>query len=198
MSFTFDYPYAIEFNSFRIHFLESLNIDWKGKTVLETGMGARGDLSKFLYDQGAIVYAFDARQENVDEFKKRNPYINNVYTIDFDKPSSLESIGVEKFDYVLCFGTLYHLKNPSNALVQMAKYSDNLLLSTIVGNGPDWNSLEEPNYINQSFNGFGCRPNPRFLEAELKNLYSVVTQHYPNHEEYTQSDEQRNMFICSK
>ena len=194
--YCFDYPAAIHLNNSRIEFIDSLGIDFKGKTVLETGMGARGDFSHYLHSKGAILYSFDARQTNCDEFKRRHPEIKNVFCINMETPNFLENIGIEKFDYILCVGTLYHLATPDKALDQLAKYSDNLILTTCVGGkNPGWNFVKEHG-LNQCFGKFGCRPDLNFLLSELKKRYTTVKTHNVNHIEFMNGT--RAAFTCSK
>jgi 2-polyprenyl-3-methyl-5-hydroxy-6-metoxy-1,4-benzoquinol methylase len=180
----------------RIELIKSLNIDFKDKKVLETGMGSQGDISKYLYDAGADLYCFDARQENIDYFKIRHPYITNVFNIDLEQPNALASIGVQ-FDYIVCMGTLHHLGAPKQALEEMAKYSNNLIMTTCIERSPGWNYITEGDLEHASFSGQGCRPYPATLETELNALYTTVeTNHQVIHGDFTGGF--RRAYVCYK
>ena len=51
-------------------FLESLNINWKGKKVLEIGCG-NGSMTKYLYDLGADITAIDLSETFINTAKSR-------------------------------------------------------------------------------------------------------------------------------
>jgi len=192
----FDEAPSVDINIARIKFLRKLNLNFKQKTVLETGMGARGDISQFLHEQGADLFCFDARQVNCDEFNKRHPGIAKVFCIDFDQPNSLQEIGQSKFDGIVCLGTLYHLTEPAQALDEMAKHTDNLILTTCISTTGEWNFVsEQAHVVNQSFHARGCRPGVEFLRSELLKRFEDVQQHTIDHKEFERG--QRTAFVCT-
>ncbi len=176
-------------NHRRLEHLASLNLDIKGKSVLEVGAGT-GDHSSFFYDRNCSLLITEARDENLTVIKRRLPQIHKVNKkvscakLDIDNPH--QSIK-QKFDIVYCYGLLYHLKNPAVAIKFMnEKCTDMLLLETQVsmGNKPAINQKEEPqSNPTQSFAGMGCRPTRIWVFNELKKYFKFVylptTQ--PNH-----------------
>jgi SAM-dependent methyltransferase len=80
-------------------------------TALDAGCGV-GYFSGFLRDLGFRVLAFDGRQENVQEARRRYPDIE-FHTANIEDPN-VQGLGC--FDLVVCFGLLYHLENPFRAI----------------------------------------------------------------------------------
>jgi 2-polyprenyl-3-methyl-5-hydroxy-6-metoxy-1,4-benzoquinol methylase len=55
----------------------------------------------------------------------------------------LEKLPRQKFDIIICLGTLYHLSNPDAALRLMCENTKELILSTCVSAKPGWNFVSE-------------------------------------------------------
>jgi len=96
----------------------------------------------------------------------------------------------DKFDIVYCYGLLYHLTTPAQAIAYLsARCRELLLLETCVSPGEeDTINLCQETAINPShaISGMGCRPTRRWLYSHLKQhfefVYLPITQ--PNHEEF--------------
>lgn len=86
------------------------------KTALDLGCGL-GYYADFLHRTGFEVVAVDGRKENVIEARKRFPHIR-FETADA-QDSNLVNLG--KFDFVFCFGLLYHLENPFRVVRNIAE-----------------------------------------------------------------------------
>jgi FkbM family methyltransferase len=81
------------------------------KTALDAGCGI-GFFSNYLSSVNLKVTAFDAREENIEEAKMRNPQVE--YSVRNVEDSCIRELGL--FDVVLCFGLIYHLENPFRAI----------------------------------------------------------------------------------
>lgn len=174
----FDYPEAVALIECRIQYLKDLfkqyNIDLKGKKVLETGMGARGQISEFLASTGCELYVQDARKENCDEHKRRFPH-RNVFCSDMNADDPFN--GMEYFDYIVCFGTLYHLSNPEKAIDSMKRVTKNLILESEIRWEGGWNFMNENvSEYNSSTDGGACRPGLSFLRSRLKERFEYVDE----------------------
>jgi len=93
------------------------------RTAMDVGCGV-GYFSNVLSRMALNVAAFDGRDENVTEARKRYPDIA-FSRYDIEDARVLE---LEPRDFVLCFGLLYHLENPFRAIriyfpLQTASYS---------------------------------------------------------------------------
>jgi FkbM family methyltransferase len=75
-------------------------------TALDAGCGL-GFFAQILEECGLDVGAFDGRDENVEEARRRYPHIS-FSKGDIESPDILH---LGSFDLVLCFGLLYHLEN---------------------------------------------------------------------------------------
>jgi tRNA (mo5U34)-methyltransferase len=81
------------------------------RNVLDIGCGV-GYFSKFLDELGFKVVGMDGRAENIVEASRRLPGID-FRVADVEDPQFCPN---RQFDFVLCFGLLYHLENPLRAL----------------------------------------------------------------------------------
>ncbi len=171
---------ALAINEARLCHLASLGLDLAGKKVLEVG-GGIGLHTCFFESLGCTVSFTDGRPENVREAKRRHPD-RNIALLDLDQEADLGRFGV--FDIVYCYGTLYHLAKPQEALAALAKICTGmLLLETCVTPGEEelLHPLGEPaSNPNQAKSGVGCRPTRPWVMRQLKEnfgwAYHSVTQ----------------------
>ncbi len=109
--FVFDLEESQRLVEARGEFLRCFVTDFKDRlelrTALDAGCGV-GHFSSLLQQMGLRVTAFDARAENVEEARRRNPGID--FRVADAEELQPQEFGV--FDLVLCFGLLYHLENP--------------------------------------------------------------------------------------
>lgn len=91
--------------------------------AVDVGCGV-GFFSQTLAECGLQVCGFDARAENVSEARARFP------GIPFEQ-ADIEDRGISRlgqFDFVLCFGLLYHLENPLQAIRNLRAITEKCLL----------------------------------------------------------------------
>src|SRR5260370_25159630 len=93
------------------------------KTALDAGCGV-GFFAWILEECGLAVRAFDGRNENVEEARKRYQKISFEQG-DIQDPDILR---LGSFDLVLCFGLLYHLENPLLAIRHLRALTGKALL----------------------------------------------------------------------
>jgi SAM-dependent methyltransferase len=194
-------------NQRRQEHLATLGLPLEQRSVLEVGAGI-GDHTGFFLDRGCRVVSTEAREENVAILRKRYPHIE-VSLLDVEDVDAAEK---RVFDIVYCYGLLYHLSRPSEAIAYLAQRSGVLLLlETCVSYGDNEaiNPVQEQAHNpTQSVTGTGCRPTRPWVYRELRkhfdHVYMPLTQ--PNHVEFpldwSKSDNSgrltRAVFIASR
>lgn len=169
----------------RLEHLASLGIPVAGMSVLEVGAGI-GDHSHFYIDRGCTVTITEARKENLRRLRDRYPNCD-VQFLDMESPSPVEG---SPFDVVHCYGLLYHLGNPKQALAFLSQNTRKMLfLETCVsfGENEEINLLgEAQTNPTQAYSGTGCRPTRAWLFRELQGLFEYVylPKTQPCHEEF--------------
>ena len=183
--YPFHTPLYLQHTARRLEHLASLQIDVRGKTVLEVGAGV-GDHSHYYLDRGCAVTLTDAREENLSYLKGRYPGCR-VARLDLDHPSAIEGA---PFEIVHCYGVLYHIGRPEEALAFLAEQcSELLLLESKVSASKEsrLETLDEASHLPSfSVSGHGCLPSRRWLLQELRKgfpwVYLPTTQ--PNHPDF--------------
>jgi hypothetical protein len=172
-------------NSRRLEHLASLGITVAGATVLEVGAGI-GDHSHYYIDRGCKITITEARPENLEYLRLRYPH-HDVQFLDLEHPGSISG---SSFEIVHCYGILYHLSTPEEALNYLSRLCARMLfLETCVsfGDTSAVNLIREDAAIpTQSYSGTGCRPTRIWLYERLKELFEFVyiPKTQPNHEEF--------------
>jgi len=184
----FDYKDAIEVNRARQDHLASLGLELANQSVLEVGAGV-GWHTAFFEKFGCSVMSTDARPENVEEHLRRYPHRKErVEVADLSISGSHDRFG--EFDIVYCYGTLYHLADPSLGIMDLAKVCKRLFLLETCVNSVDNSSInrvtEPTSVLNQSFEGIGCRPARDWIFSELRKYfpYVYITASQPNHPDF--------------
>ena len=169
----------------RLEHLASLGIPVSGKSVLEVGAGI-GDHSSYYIERGCDITITEVRKDNLSCLKDRFPDHKVAY-LDMESPKEVEG---NPFDVVHCYGLLYHLSNPMQALDFLSLNTKEILfLETCVSFGEN----EDINIVNeaqenptQANSGTGCRPTRSWLYKELcksfEHVYIPKTQ--PWHEQF--------------
>jgi SAM-dependent methyltransferase len=165
--------------------LATLGLPLAGRSVFEVGAGI-GDHTSFFLDRGCEVVVTEARPRNVRVLRQRLPGVD-VRQLDLDDPPAGFDVSAQ---VTYCYGTLYHLGRPAEALEFMAaRTEDMLLLETCVspGDGDDVKLVpEQRSKPSQSVHGRGCRPTRRWVWNRLTALFDhvYVTRTQPWHEEF--------------
>ena len=168
---TFHYSDYLRLTARSLEHLATLNLPLSNRTVLEVGAGA-GDLSSYFLDRGCHLTITEVRPELLGYLRRRYPG-QTVQQLDLDRPSPLEG---SPFEVVFCYGVLYHLKQPGEALAYLgACCSDLLLVSSQVlfGSTMTISEVDErQSRFSQSYYGRGTRFTRRWL-------YECLCDHFP-------------------
>jgi SAM-dependent methyltransferase len=138
-----------------------------GKRVLELGCGHAhvGDLFREKF--GAVVTSADARAEHIEAARRLHPKIAAFEQIDCDADGSIPR---GRFDAVVDWGLLYHLRDPAMHIRNVCESTGHILfLETEVCDSDDPDAVvatTESGY-DQAFHNVGCRPSAAFVEREL-------------------------------
>jgi 2-polyprenyl-3-methyl-5-hydroxy-6-metoxy-1,4-benzoquinol methylase len=181
-------------NARRLEHLASLNLDIRGRSVLEFGAGV-GDHSLFFLDRDCHVTSIEPRAENVTYILHRHATEGTAFP---EERHRVIRCGVEesetflagaKFQIVYNYGLLYHLGEPEAFLRQSAVYCEGLyLLETAVRDLIDVETayVEDTAELTNSISGT-CNLLSRqeifdILQECLPFIYMPVTQ--PAHEQF--------------
>jgi SAM-dependent methyltransferase len=170
----------------RLEHLASLNLPISRSTVLEVGAGI-GELTSFFLDRECKVVATDARVDSLTSLKAKLPELD-ARVLDLENPGT--TLGDDEiFDLVFCYGVLYHLSRPAEAIRYMASHTGKMMiLETRVspGSGEFFHPYpENRDQPSQALSGQGCRPTRDWIFNRLRDnfafVYMPITQpHRPN------------------
>lgn len=159
-------------------------------SAVDAGCGV-GFFSHTLAECGLNVCGFDARAENVQEARRRFP------GIPFERADIEDrTIGqLGRFDLVLCFGVLYHLENPLQAIRNLRAITEKCLLLESMCLPEEKCTLllrQEPLQGDQSLTEVACYPSEGSLvkilyRAGFAKVYRVTS--LPNHEDFQETAE---------
>jgi FkbM family methyltransferase len=159
-------------------------------TAVDVGCGV-GFFSQTLAECGLYTCGFDARAENIEEARKRFP------GIPFEQADveAREISQLGQFDLVLCFGLLYHLENPLQAIRNLRAISKKCLVLESMCVPEDRCSLllrQEPTQDDQSLTEIGCYPSESSLvkmlyRAGFARVYRVTP--LPDHDDFRETRE---------
>lgn len=181
----FHSQHYLRHNARRLEHLASLQIPVAGLSVLEVGAGI-GDHSHYYLDRGCRITITEAREVNLSLLRERYPN-HRVLGLDLESPAEIEGA---PFDVIHCYGVLYHLGNPKQALSFLSQQTKGMLfLESCVSRGEvaEENPTPEPRHDpTQSFSGTGCRPTRAWILGELRRLFEFVyiPKTQPWHEEF--------------
>ena len=138
--------------------------------MLELG-GGYGNNGNEFYNLGCKVTSSDARRQHILNGKIKYPYIN-FEIMDYDKNKINK-----KYDIILHWGLLYHLKEIECHLENVCKNCDVILLETTVSDSDNENfyKLTYEEGYDQAYNNIGIRPSPKYIEKILsKNSFKYI------------------------
>jgi len=176
----------LRINVARLEHLASLKLAISGKRVLEVGAGI-GLLTGFFEELGCSVLTTDGRSDNVAEIRRKYPH-RQAEVLDLETTDDITHLG--EFDIIFCYGTLYHLANPEQAIKTLATVCrEMVLLETCVTPGDDLaiNLVSEnQDNPNQASSGMGCRPTrPWVIEILRKYLgFAYISDSQPFHYDF--------------
>jgi SAM-dependent methyltransferase len=187
----FDEPASIRINAARGEFMERTLDELQNlglRTAADIACGF-GHFSGILDARGLKVTAVDGRAENIEETRRRVPSVATAVH-DVEAPS-LHDIGT--FDFVLCYGLLYHLENPFAAVRNLGAVTGHaLLVESVVVPGDETSTAlyEEDHDVDQGLNYYAMIPTENWL---VKALYISGFNHVyrskrsPAHEDFRPS-----------
>jgi SAM-dependent methyltransferase len=178
-------PEALAINQARLAHLASLGLDLHAKRVLEVGAGI-GLLTHFFVERGCSVLVTDANPQNTAEIQRRHPNYH-VEVLDLDRERDLSRFG--SFDIVFCYGTLYHLAYPEEALASLARICDGQILvetAVALGRFSEIHFVKDFSGNNQAVGGVGCRPTRQWVLDALRRWFghAYIARTQPDHPDY--------------
>ncbi len=158
--------------------------------AVDAGCGV-GFFSQTLAECGLNVCGFDGRGENVAEARRRFPHIPFEQG-DIEEPAILQ---LGRFDFVLCFGLLYHLENPLRAIRNLRGLTEKCLLlesMCLPEEKPAMLLREELRQEDQGLTDVACYPSEGSLvkmlyRAGFRMVYRVIP--LPDHEDFRETTE---------
>jgi hypothetical protein len=159
-------------NARRLEHLAALRLPLFNRSVLEVGAGV-GDLTSFFTDRGCTVTATDGRQGNVALLAGAHPNLES-FRLDLDDPGTHLD---KTFDLVFCYGTLYHLSRPEDAIGYLsARCGVMMLLETCVSFGTESRVefVSEAPEADQALHRVGCRPTRSWVYKQLERNFDFV------------------------
>ncbi len=146
--------------------LEIYGVDFfKSSKILEVGAG-HGDIGAFLADLGSEVVCLDGRIQNVNFAKLKHRNVGNITFEQFNLERDFSSFG--KFDLLINFGVLYHIRNVDVHLKACFATADDIVIETVVCDSTDPYKLilrdERPEVDEEALEGIGSRPSPFYIE----------------------------------
>lgn len=138
---------------------------FKGKRILELGAG-HGDIGAFFAELGAQVLCLDGRSQNVNFAALKHRKIPNIGFKQFNLEQDFSSVG--RFDLIINFGLIYHLRNVNSHLRCCFSIADDMLVETVVCDSTDPNKIffceERQEVDEEALEGTGSRPSPFYIE----------------------------------
>jgi hypothetical protein len=148
------------------------NHDLTNKTVLELG-AFNGDIGGNLAKLGARITSAEGRKQNLLLGRRRYPKHNWMH-VDLDIE---EWAFDEKYDIIIHFGVLYHLKNPDFYLREAQKRCNHFFLeSEVLDNSDKEITNIRPSKYAESEGACGqglnceCQLSTRYIENRLTNF----------------------------
>lgn len=171
-------------------------------TAVDAGCGV-GFFSQTLAECGLSTCGFDARAENIEEARRRFP------EIPFEQADveAREISELGQFDLVLCFGLLYHLENPLQAIRNLRAITEKCLVLESMCLPEERCSLllrPEPRQGDQSLTEIACYPSESSLVkmlygAGFAKVYRVPP--LPDHDDFRETREhtrRRTILVASQ
>ena len=169
--------------------------------AVDAGCGV-GFFSQTLAECGLCTCGFDARAQNIEEARRRFP------GIPFEQADveAREISQLGRFDLVLCFGLLYHLENPLQAIRNLRAITDKCLVLESMCLPEDRCSLllrQDPRQDDQSLTEMSCYSSESSLikmlyRSGFAKVYRVTP--LPDHDDFRETREhtqRRTVLVAS-
>jgi FkbM family methyltransferase len=171
-------------------------------TAVDAGCGV-GFFSQTLAECGLSTCGFDARAENVEEARRR--FVGIPFEQADVEAREISQLG--PFDLVLCFGLLYHLENPLQAIRNLHAITEKCLVLESMCLPEKRCSLllrQEPRQDDQSLTEMACYPSESSLvkmlyRAGFAKVYRVTP--LPDHDDFRETLEhnrRRTVLLASQ
>jgi hypothetical protein len=129
---------------------------------------------------GADVTCLEGRREQVAFAKLKHRAVRNLRIEQCDLEGDFSHYG--RFDLLLHFGLLYHLKNVDEHMRTCFGLADDIVLETVVCDSRDPQKLVfipgRQDVIEESLHGVGCRPSPAYVERLAEEAGFRVERHF--------------------
>ena len=141
---------------------------FKGKNVLELG-SYEGGITQLFHNLGCNIIGIEGSNRNINISRQRYPHITFIQ-LDCDK-NIFEHIENTKFDIIIHWGLLYHLKFPKESILNCLKHTKYIFLESIIVDKTEpeiyFKEEDNVNLPDQSLNGLGARPTASYVEKIL-------------------------------
>jgi hypothetical protein len=164
----------LEINKQRIEHFNSLKLNIVNKTILETGCGGKGDHTINLLKYTSNVTINDARLNNIKmcltNINKNLEFNTWDLNIDFNTNGKM-------YDIIYCYGTLYHLYNPSLCIKNLSNICNDFMIICTAGNENDEGIeyvKEDISQHSQAYVKCGCRPSRKWVLDEMSKYFNYI------------------------
>ena len=138
---------------------------FQGRRILELGAGLC-EIGAFFAELGADVTCLEGRAEQVAFAKLKHRKTPNLHIAQCDLEGDFSGYG--RFDLILHFGLLYHIKNVEEHVRICLGMADDVVLETVVCDSLDPHRIVlvpgRSEVIEESLHGVGSRPSPAYVE----------------------------------
>lgn len=145
--------------------LEICGTDWSGKRIIELG-GGHGDIGAFFADAGAEVLCVEGRTENANIAKLKHRNIPRFTCVQRNLENDFTDLG--KFDLVLHFGLLYHIRNIEEHMWNCTQLGNEMLMELEALDSLDDHKVElveeDKDIFSLGLTGGGVRPSPLYVK----------------------------------
>ena len=152
---------------------------FKGKKILELGSG-HGHIGAFFAELGAEVLCLDGRSQNVIFATLKHRRIPNIRFEQFNLDQDFSAFG--RFDLIINFGLIYHLKNVEAHLRWFFSIADDMVLETVVCDSTDPQKIffcEERSEVDEeALEGTGSRPSPFYVERIAQDSNFEIMRYF--------------------
>jgi 2-polyprenyl-3-methyl-5-hydroxy-6-metoxy-1,4-benzoquinol methylase len=161
----------------RIHkILECFGLNWRGKRVIELGCGY-GEIGAFFAALGAEVTCVDGRARHLVVAQTRYRDRKNIKFVQRNLDEDFSDLG--RFDLVIHFGLLYHIKHTERNLANTASLADQIVLESEMIDSLDPQRIEvfeeDRSRHDTGIEGYGFRCSPFYIKEFFERRGFSVT-----------------------